>query len=300
MESAVILVDKPSGPTSHDIVYWARKITGIKGIGHTGTLDPIASGLMLLICGEATKLSNYLMDGDKEYIAHIKLGAISTTYDREGVISPSEKEIPSLGEIQNTISVMVGELNIAVPAYSAVKVDGKSLMERARKNEETPVIIRTMNFFEADILKFENPLLEVRIRCGKGAYIRSWAQELGVRLGCGAYIQELRRTHNSGFDVRDAIILTKETTAEQLKTCSSWVPLEKSLLRWPRIELNSEQEKRVRNGLIPHDLSFAVSQALLNSPSGHGFLKSQDSSKLTAIVGLNSSQKPMLNRIFTY
>jgi len=152
MYSALLLVDKPSGPTSHDIVNLARKIFKMKAIGHTGTLDPLASGLMVLILGEATKLSQYLMDGNKEYEVRVEFGKTSDTYDREGIVTSTGQSGPDLVTLKNAIHEFKGKLQLKVPAFSAVKVDGKSLMERARKNEETPDVIREMDFFEVELL----------------------------------------------------------------------------------------------------------------------------------------------------
>lgn len=298
--SAVLLVDKPSGPTSHDIVYWARKVTGIKEIGHTGTLDPIASGLMMLVIGEATKLSQYLMDGDKEYEVLVELGKTSNTYDREGSIETTNSDIPDFGIIKETALNFKGSLKLQVPAFSAVKVDGKTLMERARKNEDAPIVIRNMDFYEVEILEFKCPLMRVRLKCNKGAYIRSWVHELGQKLGCGAMVKELRRTQNSGFHVQDAIVLSRHTPKEQVLNSSACVPIEKSLLNWPRILLNAEQEKRVRNGLIPSEIAVRAQNAISQSPYNEAFLQSEVTQKLTCIVSLNSTQKLQLNRVFTY
>lgn len=299
MTSAILLIDKPSGPTSHDVVRWARRILKNKSMGHTGTLDPLASGLLILLLGEATKLSQYIMDGDKEYIVEFKLGAQSNTFDREGTITPTLEKIPPLPEVQKQIHGFKGSLNLKVPSYSAVKVQGKTLMEMARKNQEVPEIRRDMIFHETEFLSHEGSIYRVRIRCGKGAYIRSWVHELGEKLGCGAYITELRRTENSGFLVSQASPIQKDSTPEDLLGKNSF-PIEKGLPHWPRIQLEAHQEERVRNGAIPPTVALNAFQKILKSSGEYGFLLSSESQKVVAIVKASNPNKVILNRVFTY
>lgn len=185
--NGICLVNKPSGITSHDVVYKARKIFKTKAIGHTGTLDPLATGLLILTIENANKLSNYLMDGEKGYEAQIKIGVETDTFDRTGKIV-AEKDFSTItnDKIKKEILNLQGLLKLRVPSFSAIKVDGKKLYEMARKNEEVPVVEREMNFHSVEIVSLELPFVTVRFKCSKGAYVRSWIQELGQRLGVGA------------------------------------------------------------------------------------------------------------------
>ena len=204
--SGFILVNKPSGPTSHDIINQMRRITGIKKIGHAGTLDPFASGLLIVAIGrEATREIDKFVKMDKEYIATLYLGAVSDTHDREGKILDFRFKILDLDTIKNTLVKFIGEQKQVPPMFSAKKVKGKKLYELARQGieiEREPVDI---NIYSIDFLEYEWPLLKIKVRSSSGTYIRSLAYDIGEKLGCGAYLEELERTAIGEFRIENAI-----------------------------------------------------------------------------------------------
>lgn len=201
----ILLVNKPSGLTSFSLVRTLRKRLGIKKIGHSGTLDPFATGLMVMLIGRNyTKLSNSFLTQGKEYIAHVFFGASTDTYDCDGhVVSTSEK-IPSLEELKKTLNFFQGSIEQIPPMYSAKKQQGKKLYELARKGIEVtrePIVVT----LETELIDYAYPLATLRIACSKGTYIRSIAQDLGSRLGCGAHLKALQRVRSGDFLLKDSI-----------------------------------------------------------------------------------------------
>ncbi|KKQ60574.1 MAG: tRNA pseudouridine synthase B [Parcubacteria group bacterium GW2011_GWE2_38_18] len=206
-----ILIDKPSGPTSHGIVGLLRRLTGIKRIGHAGTLDPFATGLLLLAVGrEATREISNFVKLDKEYVADIFLGAETDTYDREGrVIKKYDCSVIERNDIENTLKQFLGEQKQIPPMYSAKKVNGQKLYELARKNIEIERQPSDVKICELEILDYLWPILKLRVACSSGTYIRSLAFDLGRKLNCGAYLQELKRTKIGQFNLEEAILVNE-------------------------------------------------------------------------------------------
>jgi len=209
MKYGFILINKPEGPTSHDIVDKLREITGIRKIGHAGTLDPFAKGLLILGIGrEATKKLHSFQKLDKEYVAKIKLGGVSNTYDKTGKIILKENAKPPTKEkIEKIMNEFVGEISQIPPIFSAKKIKGKKLYQLAHKGERVqpkPVRVR-IEYIK--ILKYEWPWLKIKVKCSSGTYIRSLASDVGENLGCGGYLEELCRTNIGNFSLREAIDL---------------------------------------------------------------------------------------------
>lgn len=205
-KSGFILIDKSTGPTSHDIVDALRKITGIRKIGHAGTLDPFASGLLILGVGRQStkKLSIFLKQG-KEYIAKVKLGAVSTTYDREGEIKMAQNaEAPAREDIKKVIKKFIGEIEQVPPAFSAKKIKGKKLYELARSGVEVELKPVSLIIHNIELLNYDWPFLKIRIKCSSGTYIRSLANDIGQDLGCGGYLKELCRTKIGNISLNEA------------------------------------------------------------------------------------------------
>jgi len=201
----VLLVDKPSGFTSHDVVARIRRIFKMKRVGHAGTLDPLATGLLILLIGKATKLSQYLMSLDKIYEGTIKLGESTTTQDAEGEILLS-RPVPELTQedIEAKTKAFVGDQYQIPPMYSAIKKDGVPLYKLARKGktiEREPRFIRISAF---DVLGYSSPLIDIRVHCSKGTYVRTLANDLGENLECGGHLVALRRTESDRFSVENA------------------------------------------------------------------------------------------------
>jgi tRNA pseudouridine55 synthase len=203
----LLVLDKPSGITSREAVDRAQRWfpRGTR-IGHTGTLDPLATGVLVLCLGVATRLTEYVQAMRKTYRAVFVLGERSDTDDADGTIVPvAGVRAPARDEIERCVAGFVGVIDQVPPAYSAAKVTGRRAYDLARRGQEVSLAPRPVHIYEIDILGFDYPRLEVEVRCGKGTYIRSLARDLGDRLGCGAYVAVLRRTRVGPFDAVQAI-----------------------------------------------------------------------------------------------
>ncbi|HEX9783667.1 MAG TPA: tRNA pseudouridine(55) synthase TruB [Opitutaceae bacterium] len=206
----VLLIDKPSGMTSHDVVDRVRRVVHMKRIGHAGTLDPMATGLLIILVGKATKLSQYLMSLDKEYEGTISLGKTTNTHDAEGEML-TMRPVPPLTEraVKDTMAAFIGDQYQIPPMFSAKKMDGVPLYKLARKGKEVerePRFIRISSF---DLLRFASPDLDFRLRCSKGTYVRTLARDLGEKFGCGAHLSALRRTASDRFNISQAVPLAE-------------------------------------------------------------------------------------------
>jgi len=204
----VLLIDKPSGITSHDVVDRVRRILKMKRVGHAGTLDPNATGLLIILVGKATKLSQFLMGLDKAYEGTICLGVSTTTQDSDGEVL-EEKEVPEFTESQITeaLASFEGDQYQTPPMYSAKKVDGVPLYKMARKGktiEREPRFIRVSKF---QLDRWESPHIEFTVQCSKGTYVRTLAHDIGEKLEVGAHLTELRRTDIERFKIEDSIEL---------------------------------------------------------------------------------------------
>jgi tRNA pseudouridine55 synthase len=200
-----LLVDKPAGPTSHDVVDVIRRRFGIKKVGHCGTLDPNATGLLIIVLGRGTKLSEKLMSSDKVYEGAIKFGETTNSYDADGELAGSLPVPPlTLDQLNEMAGEFVGDLMQTPPMVSAVKKGGVPLYKLARKGVEVPREPKLFHIYSFHFTAYEEPLGRFRIACTKGTYVRSLAHELGQKVGCGAHLAELRRVSSGKFDVADA------------------------------------------------------------------------------------------------
>lgn len=206
--NALILIDKPIDWTSFDVVAKVRRLLRIKKVGHTGTLDPLATGLLILCLGKATKLADRIQAGEKEYSGIIRLGATTTTDDSEGtVVTTFPYEHLSETAIREAADSFIGESLQKPPMFSARKVGGQRLYKLARRGEQVEVAPRAIQIRAFEITQIDLPDIHVRITCSKGTYIRSIARDFGSRLGSGAYLAELRRDRSGNFHVGDAITI---------------------------------------------------------------------------------------------
>ncbi len=238
---------KPKGMTSHDVVSVLRKITKIKQIGHTGTLDPFAEGVLPICIGKATRLIEYLAD-EKAYIGTIQFGSATTTYDIEGEITiTSSKEI-SKDDIEKALLNFQGEIEQLPPIYSAIKVDGKKLYEYARKGEEVEIKPRKICINEIKLLNFDknSNQAEIYIDCSKGTYIRSFANDLGENLGVFGHLIKLVRVKAGDFNIENSIKL-EELKSQKDVSDNLIYPLEK--LNYPKIELNQKEFEKISHGM---------------------------------------------------
>jgi len=200
-----ILVDKPAGPTSHDVVDAIRRQFRIKKVGHCGTLDPNATGLLIIVLGRGTKLSEKLMSDDKAYEGAVKFGETTASYDADGELVASLPVPPlTLAQLNQEAAAFIGDLMQTPPMVSAVKINGVPLYKLARKGIEVEREPRLIHIYQYCFSAYQEPVAHFRIACTKGTYVRSLAHELGQKLGCGAHLATLRRTASGKFNVADA------------------------------------------------------------------------------------------------
>lgn len=191
--SGILPIDKPVGMTSHDVVDVVRRLYGIRRVGHTGTLDPAASGLLLLVVGRATRIAPWLSSQTKTYHAGVTFGATSDSGDADGLITSTGGAPPSAESLASLCAVFVGEVELAVPALASVRSGGRRRYELAHAGEDVPVMTRANRIEALDLLTYDPPRVELRVRCSSGTYIRSLAEAMGEKAGCGAYLHALRR-----------------------------------------------------------------------------------------------------------
>ena len=221
-----LLIDKTGGPTSHDIVDTVRQCYRIKKVGHCGTLDPAATGLLILLLGRATKLSEKMMADDKVYVGSIKLGETTNTYDAEGEIGET-KPVPdlTLEALQEAADAFLGDQMQLPPMVSAIKIDGTPLHKLARKGLEVERRERFIHLYQFLVTEYEPPIAWFKVACTKGTYVRSLAHDLGQALGCGAHLAGLRRTISGRFKVSAATRLEELTTLSLDDLAKRVVPL---------------------------------------------------------------------------
>ena len=239
----ILIIDKPGGITSHDVVQRVRKLLKTSKVGHLGTLDPMATGVLLLCIGKATRVGRFLPSSPKEYIGEIRFGVATTTYDREGERTGPEQVLThGRAEIQAAMSRLTGAFDQKPPVISAKKMGGIPSYKLARRGMALEPIAVSVEVSTFEITSFSAPLAGFRVVCSSGTYVRSLAHDLGQQLGCGAHLDSLRRVRSGDFTVEHAVPL-EHATAENI------VPLEDLLPRLPRIEIETElSENRVRHG----------------------------------------------------
>lgn len=273
-QHGILLLNKPKGPSSGGCIGKIKRL-GQKKIGHAGTLDPMAQGLLVVLLGQGTKLSNYLMTGgEKVYSGTIKLGETTDTWDAEGqVTATADWQNITEEDVRAEVAHWLDITEQEVPAYSAAKHKGKSLYKLAREGKETPVKIKTVKISEAATLSVELPFLRFRVRCSTGTYIRSLAHSLGIRLKCGAVLTELIREYSHPFSLDNACEPDDLVETPELLE-SKVISLEEALPEWPKIILNKEEAALIKNGNpVPYDpekiaqmpFSIGINAMLLDS-----------------------------------
>ena len=240
-------VYKPQGKTSHDVVAILRRVTKIKQIGHTGTLDPFAEGVLPICIGKSTRLIEYL-DDDKAYIGTIQLGSSTTTYDIEGEEVNYSDKTATFEEIQDVLECFRGDIEQLPPVYSAIKVKGKKLYEYARKGEDIKIEPRWVNIKELTVKSYnpESRQLEIYVACSKGTYIRSLANDIGEKLGTYGHLIKLVRVKAGKFEVENSVNLDELQTYEQVEQ-NLINPV--IYLNYPKYELNEKELKLVSCGM---------------------------------------------------
>jgi tRNA pseudouridine55 synthase len=246
MMDGALLLDKPLGLSSNRALQEAKKLLGAKKAGHAGTLDPLASGLLLILVGEATKFAGPMLDADKEYLATVKLGVTTSTADAEGAVLEERPVHVSAQQVAAALGRFRGTIEQLPPMHSALKRDGVPLYQLARAGRTVERQARRIEIHELELLQYAPPILELRVRCSKGTYIRVLAEDIGAALGTGAHLAALRRTVSGRFHVRDA------ATLEELRLMpdrrSALLPLRVLLEGLPSAELDAAAEARLRNG----------------------------------------------------
>jgi tRNA pseudouridine55 synthase len=214
MEDQIILIDKPAGISSFGVVAKVRGYLKAKyghkiKVGHTGTLDPFATGLLILLTGKMTKKSNEFLKKDKVYEATLKLGYTSTTGDPEGEITKTSDHVPTANNIQTIISSLIGEIDQKVPTFSAVKINGERAYKLARKGVDFETPTRKVTTYSIEILNYNYPELTIRCHVSSGTYVRTLAEDIGKKLGTDAYLVALRRLQIADYNVKDALPLSR-------------------------------------------------------------------------------------------
>jgi len=251
--SGVLVIDKPVGLTSHDIVQIVRRGTNIKRAGHTGTLDPRASGVLIVLLGPAVRLSEYVSASDKRYQAILKLGSNTDTYDSEGDQLTQADLVPveeiTESHFEETLQGFVGEIEQVPPPFSAVKIKGRKAYEFAREGEEVDLEPRLISVYSLELLEWDSPEAVIDVYCSSGTYVRSLAYDLGKKLGTGAHLIGLRRTKSGRFTLRDAVPLRKlRETFENGTWYQYLIPAAEALSDWPAVDLTDEQIEAIRHG----------------------------------------------------
>jgi tRNA pseudouridine55 synthase len=254
-----LIVDKPSGVTSFSMVSLVRRLTGVRRVGHAGTLDPLASGVLPVAVGQATRFIEYMDDALKTYHGAVRLGEATDTYDAAGVVTAgSDASGVTAAAIEQALAEFVGEIEQTPPVYSAIKVAGKPLYRYAREGADVAPAPRRVHVERAMLLGFGDGVAEIEVRCGKGTYIRSIAHDLGRRLGCGAHLAGLRRTSSGGFGLDEA------RTRDELSALAGEGRLKEAMLapdraveRRPAVIFEGEHTADVWSG---RDVALAVSR----------------------------------------
>lgn len=249
----LLIVDKPAGWTSHDVVGRMRRLTGIRRIGHAGTLDPLATGVLPLGVGRGTRVLEYATEADKEYIATIRLGESTDTYDADGRITATgDWHTVTRERLDHELARFVGAIEQQAPAYSAIKQGGVPLYKLARAGKAVQAPARQVTVHSLDVLDFALPALTVRVRCSKGTYIRSLAHDLGARLSCGGHLTALRRTASGGFRIEQALTLDEWEAALANGAWPAHVlPLDAPLLQFRAVILGDAAAHRLSDGVPP-------------------------------------------------
>ena len=238
-------IDKPAGMTSHDVVSHVRRVANLKRVGHAGTLDPLATGVLIVALGRATRLIEYIVATSKSYTTRIRLGQSTNSYDADGeIVAESPVEVDE-ARVSAALQSFLGDIQQIPPMYSAIKRDGQPLYKLARQGIEVVRPARDVHIYALDVLSFEPPFLDLAIRCSKGTYIRSLAHDLGQVLGCGGHIVELRRTAVGRFTVTDGVRL-EDLDPQSL--ASHLLPAEQAVDHFTRLQLSRAEVQMLWDG----------------------------------------------------
>jgi tRNA pseudouridine55 synthase len=250
--NGILNINKPPGWTSHDVVAWVRRVLREKRVGHAGTLDPMATGVLLVCVGQATRVVEYLTVGRKVYRAEAQLGVTTDTYDADGRVTATTPVSPlTAADLRAALAGFVGEIQQRPPAYSAIKQDGEAAYRKARRGEAVELPARPVTIHGIELLDWDpaSTKLTIDVTCGPGTYIRSLTHDLGQVLGCGAVLTRLTRTRSSQFTIEDAVELDTLADAARSGDLSRYLrPIEAALQKLTRVPVDAEQVARLIHG----------------------------------------------------
>lgn len=314
--NGILLVDKPTGCTSHDVIREIRHSLQMKAVGHAGTLDPLATGLLVILLGEATCLSNEFLNKDKSYLVKVRLGVETDTWDRDGQIKRENNSPLDMNWVLSETKKLVGDIELPVPIYSAVKRGGKKLYEYAREGKDIPLPKRVMSFYDLNVfledpspdtlstredpLSQEKNFIYAKISCAKGGFIRSWANQLGSILGVGACVEELRRLSSSPYDVAQAIPLS-QVNPESLHS-PHFTPLNDCFDSYQTITISGRNERLMINGQVPTEvtqrLTYQQKQANLLGCSYPIKVMSGLNGQILSLLDICPFKEPKIRKVF--
>jgi tRNA pseudouridine55 synthase len=253
MIDGILNLDKPRGPTSHDVVSRVRALTGVRRVGHTGTLDPLATGVLLVCIGRTTRLSEYLMGGQKVYRARVRLGIATDTYDAEGQVVTESDVTVSREQVEAALGLFRGPIVQVPPLYSAIKHKGTPLHRLARQGIEAEQVLqskaRHVEISKLELTAWDPPECTLETTCSSGTYVRSLAHDLGQALGCGAHLTGLTRLASGRFRLEDAVTLEElARAAAQGRWADLLHPMDAALAHFPALHLNADAAKRICSG----------------------------------------------------
>jgi tRNA pseudouridine55 synthase len=282
----LLVLDKPTGLTSRAAVdHVQRWFPRRTRIGHTGTLDPLATGVLVLCIGSATRLTEYVQAMSKTYRSRFRLGARSDTDDADGTITPVVvANPPDRNALETQLHAFVGVIDQVPASYSAAKIKGQRAYDLARRGEEVALAPRQVRIYAIDILHYEYPVLDVEVHCGKGTYIRSLARDLGERLGCGAFVETLRRMRVGPFTVENAVTLDNEPDEARARL----LPLEHAVAELPHVSLSPAECQRLCQGQAVPLVEMPTGQG--NELMGNNVAVFDDSHHLLAVARYNKKQ----------
>ncbi len=244
----IFLIDKPRGMTSNQVLQQVKRHVNACKAGHTGSLDPLATGLLPVCLGEGTKISRFLLDADKRYWVEIKLGQETATYDAEGEVIATRPVTVDRAQVEQALRGFIGDIMQIPPMYSAIKQQGRPLYIRARAGITVERMPRRVTIRELKLLKFKEDKLEIAVACSKGTYIRSLAQDLGQSLGCGAHVAQLRRTAFSGFSIDQAVDLAAFKALDYAQCLVHLIPADRAIAALPAAYLTPPQAAALCQG----------------------------------------------------
>jgi tRNA pseudouridine55 synthase len=247
--SGILNIDKPVGITSHDVVARVRQISGQRRVGHAGTLDPSATGVLVVCLGQATRVAEYLMASDKVYRAQIRLGVSTDTHDAAGEVTATAEVDVREEEVRDALASFVGTIQQLPPMYSALKREGVPLYKLARQGITVEREPRSVAIHDIELLNWTPPLLTIRVKCSPGTYIRALARDLGQKLGCGAHLHSLTRVASGHFTLKKAVSLDELAQVFAQGYWQEYIrPLDEALLDFEPMIVDAQAEKRIRHG----------------------------------------------------